>query len=85
MQSLCNPDSNLYYLIILADKMKTVPDILSLGINFRPIVMINTVLVMPGVSLMYNALQCNVGNVFQNDFDIKTFSCVVIMCYFLFL
>ena len=34
--------------------MKTVPDILSLGINFRPIVMINTVLVMPGVSVMYN-------------------------------
>ena len=25
-------------------------------------------------------VQCNVGNVFQNDFDIKTFSCVVIMC-----
>ena len=30
--------------------MKTVPDILGLGLNFRPIVMINTVLVMPGVS-----------------------------------
>ena len=32
------------------DKMKTVPDILGLGLHFRPLVMINTVLVMPGVS-----------------------------------
>ena len=45
------PDFILYDLIFFADKMKTVPDILSLGLNFRPIVMINTVLVMPGVSV----------------------------------
>ena len=38
------------YANAFADKMKTVPDILGLGLNFRPLVMINTVLVMPEVS-----------------------------------
>ena len=52
------PDLNFYYLTLFAEKMKTVPDILGLGLNFRPIVMINTILVMPGVSSL-NRLNVN--------------------------